>query len=276
MAVISEVKVTGPILNVTFENGLTLSTEHHDRPLSDLLGKDLNQIKDECFALEWLHIQYEAAQQGVKLLDFFGKTYAPATQTTSYIGQFCATTQTSLDRAITDVCQIDIPLDIPEAALKTLRLGRGRFLRLKLIGQWQSNQISYFLSTLKGLPIDCVELPIGTYDKSFQRQSLIPLAIRPEAHRVEEVFSTKPTNRLHLDPVLLGGVAKTYDVATRAKALFLDPIISSPPLSAISMLACVNLARSIDLQGHFTHDLDRIIDVEGIPTLQIQAGWLID
>lgn len=276
MAVIAKIKETGPLLHITFEDGTILSTENIDITSSDLIGKDSSELNTESFALNWLSHQFKALDQGITALDFLSKNHAPAAQTTSYIGQSCPTSQQSLDKALSDVCVMDVTCDVSETALKNLRLGRGRFLRLRLIGEWNKDQIFNFLSMLKGLPIDCVELPQGTYDKTFQQRSLIALATRVEAHKIEEVLKNKPTLRLHLDPVLLGGVNNTFEVAARAKTLLLDPIITAPPLSGPSMLACVYLARTIDLQGHFAHDLDQIIEVENIPTLQIQAGWLID
>jgi|GEM_PF-6959834 len=276
MVVISEIKETGPLLHITFKDGTTLSTENIDITPSELMGKDLGKLNTGNFSLNWLSHQFEALEQGTTALDLLSKNYAPAVQTTSYIGQFCPAMQQSLDQALTDICLMDVSCDISETALKNLRLGRGRFLRLRLIGKWKNDQITNFLRALKGLPIDCVELPLGTYDKTFQQQSLITLATRLEVHKIEEVLSSKPTHRLHLNPVLLGGMKETLEIATRAKALLLDPIITAPPLSAPSMRACVYLARAIDLQGHFAHDLDQIIEVDNVPSLQIQAGWLID
>lgn len=276
MAVLTKIEENMPLCHITLDDGCYLSTEPALTHAQGFLGKELSTLRHDNFALDWLFIQHQALCQKITPLDFLCSNAAPAAQTTSFIGHLCSATQTMLDKALTDVCLLEIPAESPEHFLQKLRLGRGRFLRLKLIGDWDDKQIFTFLSSLKGLPIESVELPFACYGPAFQAQCLIPLAVRLESHKIDAVLQDKPTHRLHLDPVLLGGVQKTLEIALRAKERFLDPIISAPSLSPVGMRACVALGRAIDLQGHFTHDLDQIKNVKDVAPLHIQAGWLID
>jgi len=162
------------------------------------------------------------------------------------------------------------------AALRRLDLPEGVTLRLDANRAWSRAEAEGFLAAIAGLPVESLEEPLSPAEigglKSLQAATPIALAIDEslDVIGVDTLLSAPPVRRLVLKPALLGGLRRTFAVATAARVVGYDIVVTSYLESAVGVAAVANLAAVLDPEARTAHGLATLdlfaTDVaEGLP-----------
>ncbi len=125
-------------------------------------------------------------------------------------------------------------------------------LRLDANQAWNSQQATYFIDGLEGLPVESLEEPLRVPTladlEKLQRRTSIPLAldesIRSAGTKV--LIQSGIIRRLVLKPMVLGGLQPTMDIAEQARQAGMDCVVTSVLESAAGIWAASQLAAAID------------------------------
>ena len=142
------------------------------------------------------------------------------------------------------------------------RLPPGVSLRLDANGAWRPETARRFLEGIAGLPIDCLEEPLARPEpgelRHLQQATAIPLALDESLKRLPSLldFRCFPLQRVILKPMVQGGPRTTLELARRALAAGVTPVITSTLESSIGLHAAAQVAAALEaLRPGIAHGL---------------------
>lgn len=163
------------------------------------------------------------------------------------------------------------------ARLRGLALPPGAGLRLDANGAWDAAEAEDRCRDLLGLPIECLEEPLRSYDPGALAalQALVPFPLALDeslAGRAAAVITAGcPVRRVVLKPMVLGGARATVDLARAASASGVDSVVTTtleaaPGRQLVAETAAAigcRLAHGLDTGRWFARDLGAGPRIEG-------------
>jgi o-succinylbenzoate synthase len=119
------------------------------------------------------------------------------------------------------------------ACLRALALPPGGTLRLDANGAWRAADAGRRLADLAGLPVDCVEEPLATFDPTALAalQATVPYALALDESLAGGAAALCgpgcPVRRVVLKPMVQGGVGETLARARSAAAAGLEVVVTT-------------------------------------------------
>jgi o-succinylbenzoate synthase len=123
--------------------------------------------------------------------------------------------------------------------------------RLDVNGAWGMEDAARVIEGLNDLPVESLEEPLRDPDAAalsrLQTTAAFPVALDESLRRIDPDFLLEglPVRRLVLKPAVIGGIRKTLDLATRARELRVQVVVTSLLESAAGLWPTAQLAAAI-------------------------------
>ena len=207
--------------------------------------------------LETAFLDLEAHRQGLPLRRLLAASAADSFRVNSLSGSACSNGVEGAIRAGFDLVKLKVGHGDWKQELRCLQalaeeLPRGTRLRLDANGAWDLATARRFLAEGASLPVESVEEPLAQplpeQLESLQDETPIPLAIDESFHRLDHarLFARPPVKHLVLKPMALGGPRRALELAQRAVAAGMSPIVTSTLESAIGLHALCQLTAVVE------------------------------
>jgi o-succinylbenzoate synthase len=251
----------------THETAFAALKDWHDRAVGQPLARVIDEIEADRsvapaarFALECALLDLTAQEAGLTLRQWLVPTAADSVAVNATLGPLGEVTPEMIQSCYGSgfrVMKIKVGLEDPGIELGRLthltrQLPPEAALRLDANGAWSHEQAIPMLSALNALPIESLEEPLRepNRDRLEQLQTVarFPLALDESlCHQGYHPMplETLPLRRIVLKPAVLGGLRRTLDLATRARAMGIEVVLTSLIESAAGLWPSLQLAAAL-------------------------------
>ena len=242
------------------------------------------------WAVETALLDLSARRQGISLAGQLGNEITTHVAVNAALGPLddgCARrAQAALDRGFTHG-KIKVGLAPVEREIRALRevneqLGGAMWLRLDANRSWDEADARRFLAGLSGLPMDGIEEPLAdpTLKVLGRLQEPMSFAVAIDESLAElgcdAVMASGAVRRLVIKPARLGGIARTLNLAAKARDAGIEVVVTSVVDSAIGVIAAAHLAAALPLPAvHGLATSDWLAENVGPPPVLTQGRLIL-
>lgn len=123
-------------------------------------------------------------------------------------------------------------------------------VRVDANAAWATTDVDTFLETVDVAGLDYLEQPLAVEDLTGHaalRDRGVPIALDESltTHGIEDILAAGAADAVVLKPMAIGGIERTYAMATTAATHGVDPVVSTTHDAAIARVAATHLAAAI-------------------------------